>query len=370
MPQSLTIGIDASRAARANRTGTENYSVEIIDQLIRIKSPHKFVLYSPNKPTDRNWDLPNVTWKIIPPRRLWSQIGLSGELRNNPPDVLFVPSHVVPLLSHVPSVVTIHDLAYEYFAAAYTPFERKYTKYSTGVSMNKSRVIVVPSKATKDDILKFYPVEAKKVRVIPHGYNNSVYRADKDFGAPPIDNPYFLTIGRLEERKNTALLVEAFSIFAREQKNVSLVLAGKTGWGFEKIQKVINGLPENIKSRIVQTGYLPAYDAARYLKHSVAFVFPSLYEGFGLPVLEAFGLGTPVICSNTSSLAEVAGEAAVTLKPSNPMTWAAAMSRVFSQKDLANSLRAKGLERAKQFSWSKAAEETLKAIEAAAKDGE
>lgn len=357
----LTIGIDASRAVRLNRTGTENYSAEVIDRLVTENPQHDFILYAPNKPSDKSWDLPNVSWKIIPPRRLWSQIGLAGELKKSPPDVLFVPSHVIPALSSVPSVVTIHGLEYEKFPNAYKTIERKYMRYTTGVSTSKAKRILVPSENTKRDLLERYPASENKIAVTPLGYDNEIYTTNiKD--TSPYDDRYLFFVGRIEERKNVKFLVQAYALLAKEKNCPKLVLAGKPGVGYEEIQKIIDSLPLHTKENIIQTGYMSNADAARHMRHASCFVFPSLYEGFGIPVLEAFASGAPVVCSSRPCLPEIAADAAIMLDVDNPLSWAAAISRVINQPDVANKMTKLGLERAKQYSWKKTAELTMKAI--------
>lgn len=356
------IGIDASRAVRSNRTGTENYSWYLIKKLAEIDQKNRYLLYAPHTPKEEFGTFPNVEWRILPAKRLWSQIQLAREVRQNPPDVLFVPSHVVPIFSSVRAVVTIHDLAYKYYPNSYTSFDRRYLNFSTGVSVSKASRVLTPSVSTKRDLLKEYQMKPDKVVVTPLGYNEDVFNPSADYDAPPIGAPYIYYVGRIEEKKNLGLLIDAFALLAKEIKSVLLVLAGKPGFGYENIQLRIQALPENIRKRIIQPGYFPLYDSARYLKHARVFAFPSYYEGFGMPVLEAMALGTPVVCSNTSSLPEVAGEAAILLPPTNPLSWAAAMSRIIHQPEHVAALREKGFHQVKNFSWQQTARQTLEVL--------
>jgi glycosyltransferase involved in cell wall biosynthesis len=356
------IGIDASRAVRANRTGTEVYSWEIIRSLAKIDTINRYLLYAPHMPRERMVLPDNFEWRILPQRRLWSQVRLARELNDNPPDVLFVPSHVIPLLSRVPTVVTIHDLAYEFFPQAYPYWRRRYMRYSTGVSVGKAKKIIVPSESTKRDVMKEYKITGKKIEVIAHGYNSEIFHPDTGEGKPPLESPYILYVGRIEEKKNVKLLVEAFGLFAKEKKSIHLVLAGSLGFGHEKIQEAIKNLTPTINSRILLPGYLPEFDMVRYLRSAEIFAFPSFYEGFGLPVLEAMAVGTPTICSNSSSLPEVAGDGAMLLAPTNALAWAAAFSRIINQPALAKEQITRGLAQSKKFSWEKSARKTHQAI--------
>jgi len=362
----MRIGIDASRAVKSLRTGVENYSFEVIRELLKIDRTNSYVLYAPHQPKE-DWPRGReITWRILPQQRLWTQLRLARELKADPPDVLFIPSHVVPVMSNLPTVVTIHDLAYKYFPKSYSNFDRRYLNFSTGVSAAKSRLVIVPSAATKRDLIKEYGVADEKIIPIPLAYNGEVFNPDATVGRPPLKGPYVLYVGRIEEKKNLRLLVEAFNLLSKERRAPMLVLSGKNGYGFELIQHKIAALPPKIRSRIVQPGYLPQYDMLAYLKHATVFAFPSWYEGFGLSVLEALAMGTPVVCSNTSSLPEVTGEAALLLAPTNPLSWAAALSRIINQPKFAQTLRQKGLRRAAQFSWTTTAQRTLEVLGRAA----
>jgi glycosyltransferase involved in cell wall biosynthesis len=355
----MTIGIDASRAVKKIRTGPENYSYEIIRAILALKSDHHFILYAPYQPRD-NWPTgPNIEWRILPQQRLWSQFRLATEVNSRPPDVLFVPSHVVPLITHLPTVVTIHDLAFKYFPQSYSAFERRYQNFSTGVSVAKASRIIVPSQATLTDLVMFYPSAKHKTTVIAHGYDKELFKPASDKKASPQSDPYILYIGRIEEKKNIRLLLDAFVLISKEGKKINLVLGGRNGYGFEGIQAKINASPKEIRDRIFQPGHLPRYDMIRYLQHATIFAFPSQYEGFGLSVLEALACGLPVVGSDNSSLPEVAGEAAILLPPSNPLAWASAFSRILNTPELAAKLSDAAIKQAEHFSWTTAAEKTL-----------
>lgn len=360
---SQLIGIDASRAVLANKRGVEYYGWYITKELLASDRKNRYRLYAPYMPKDSLGEYSNVEWKIIPTKRLWSQVHLAKEVRTNRPDVLFVPSHVVPLFSNVKSVVTIHDTAYRYFPESYSTFARQYLDFSTNISIQKARKVLVPSYSTRSDIIKLYKADPKKIVITAEGYNKDVFNPKVDYQSSPIDAPYIFFVGRIESRKNVTLLVDAFALLAKESKPTVLVLAGKPGYGYDLVKQKIDVLPESIRSRIILPGYFPLYDIARYLKYASVFAFPSKYEGFGIPILEAMAMGTPVISSNTPSLKEVASDAAMMLPPENPLSWAAAMSRVLHQKDLAEEMRQKGFEQVKNYSWQKAAKETLEVLE-------
>lgn len=362
MAKNLVIGIDASRAIRPKRTGTENYSWEVIRRLVAIDRGLQFRLYAPYHPTVEFASGPNVEWRTVPGRRLWSQVHLAKELRRDRPTLVFIPSHVLPVLTSVPAVVTIHDAAYRFFPAAYSPLQRRYLNFTTAFALKKAQAIIVPSESTKRDLMSEYRTKGQQITVVPLGYNQEVFNPTADHGQAPFEAPYVFYVGRIEERKNIIFLLEAFTLLAKEMKQVRLVLSGKNGYGFEAVQQRINSLPPDIRKRVLLPGYLPVYDMARYMRHAQAFAFPSQYEGFGLPVLEAMAIGTPVVSSNRSSLPEVAGPGTVTLAPDNPLSWAAALSRIIHQPKYADDLRAKGFKQAQKFSWDQTAEATLEVL--------
>lgn len=363
MLMSHLIGIDASRAVKQNRTGTENYSWEIIRAMLQVDQKNRYRLYAPHLPGPDFGSFPNAEWKILPQQRLWSQLKLATEIRKNPPDVLFVPAHVVPLSTSIPSVVTIHGLEYIYSPQSYSTIARQYLNFSTSVSVGKAKKIIAPSQWTKNDVVKHYRCPAEKIIVISEAYDTKNFNQSRKVGERPIAELYIFSIGRLEDRKNQLLLIQAVSLLAKEKQPIKLVLAGKPGYGYEKIQAAVAALSPQVQELIVMPGYVNNDEAARYLKHAAVFAYPSKYEGFGIPMLEAFGAGTPVVASNSSCLPEIAGNAAVLLPPENPLSWAAAISRILHQKPYADELRQKGFAQAAKFSWHKAAVETLKVLE-------
>ena len=363
----MNIGVDASRAARGLRTGTENYSLHVIRELVGLDSPHQFTLYFNQPPESGLFPaLPNVRQRAIPFLRLWTHIRLASEMLRQPPDVLFVPSHVLPLV-HPPAVATIHDLGYRYFPEAHTQRARLYLEWGTRHNARASRLIVADSRATRDDLMRFYGVPEGKIRVAYPGVrpdltpvrDPGLVKATLDrYG---ISSPYALYVGTLQPRKNLARLIEAF---ARVLEPCRLVLAGKKGWLYSDVLRRAESL--GICHRVVFTGYVPDEDLPALLSGASLFAFPSLYEGFGLPVLEAMACGVPVVCSDVSSLPEVAGDAALLVPPTDTEALAAAMNRVLADEELRRTLIQRGLERARLFTWRRCAQEILKTLEEAA----
>lgn len=356
----MIIGVDASRAVRPTKTGTEHYSWELLKELVQLPSDHTFRLYAPHLPKNP-FPEERCEWRVIPERRLWSQIALAKEIKSDPPNLLFVPSHVIPLLTNIPSVVTIHDVAYKYYPKAYSSFDRRYLEFTTGISITKAKRVIVPTNATSKDIQKYYNADPSKIAVIPHGYTSDIFKPLPNSGSP-YKYPYIFFVGRVETKKNVLRLVEAFALLSKQEKSLHLVIAGKAGLGSEEVTARIQSLPEELRQKIHLTGYMESEDVARHLAHAKAFVFPSLYEGFGIPILEAMAVGCPVICSDTPALAEIGQGVATILPPDSSLSWAAAIQRVIDDEKLAQTMREKGIARAKEYSWKKTAERTLKVL--------
>lgn len=362
----MVIGIDASRVETTENTGTENYSLNLIRRLAKIDRTNSYILYSRKKlknklaPKDLGANFKN---RVISCPVFWTHCGLSTEMFLKSPDILFVPAHVLPLIHPKNSVVAIHGLEYEYCPESYTYLSRNYLRQSTIFSAKNARKIIVPSNNTKNDLVKFYKINPGKIAVIPHGMAEypAIAQEKKENGNN--SERCILFIGRLEARKNIIRLVEAFNIFKKKNstvKNIKLVLAGKKGVGFDKIRKTIAN--SAYRSDIILKGYVSETEKNRLLKNALVFAYPSLYEGFGLPILEAQAAGVPVLSSNVSSIPEVAGEGAVLVDPKSIGEIANALTSLSLNSDLRKKVIAGGFENTKRFSWEKCARETLKVL--------
>ena len=370
----LHIGIDASRTAVAARTGTEQYTVELLGALARLDHRTRYTLYCNNLPTALPPLGANFALRRIPMRRLWTHARLSTELALHPPDVLFVPAHVIPLgaplARRTRTVVTIHDLGYLHFPEAHTQTQRLYLRLSTAWSARVASDVIAISAATRDDLVRYARVPREKIHVIHHGVATRFRPADALAVAAMqarhgIDAPYFLFIGTVQPRKNLERVIEAFAKVAQigdctAITNLQLVIAGKKGWQTAPIERRAAQL--GVADRVRFVGYLPDDDLPPLLGGALGFVFPSLYEGFGMPVLEAMACGTPVITSTTSSLPEVAGEAALLVDPHDTGAIARAMERLACEPELRATLAERGQEQAARFTWDACAAATLQVL--------
>lgn len=348
----MHLGIDASRATAARRTGTEHYSLRLTQALLEQRGAHSATLYFRERPAPGL--LADGQHRVIPFPRLWTHLRLSWELLTRPPDALFVPAHVIPAVCPVPAVVTVHDLGYRYFPDAHPLTQRLYLDLSTRYSARTAKHILADSAATKNDLTKFYGTPPKKISVVYPGRDETLTRVDPTAVRAKYNLPekYLLHVGTLQPRKNLLRLMEAAT-----RHPSPLVLAGRAGWLSEPILAAARAA--NV--RVLE--FVPDEDLAGLYSGAEAFVFPSLYEGFGFPVLEAMACGTPVICSDTSSLPEVAGDAALRVNPLDTAALAAAIEGITTDTELRTTLIAKGYEQIKQFSWAKAAKEVWKVLE-------
>jgi glycosyltransferase involved in cell wall biosynthesis len=376
----VLIGIDASRAVVAQRTGTEAYSLHLIRALLRQGHRHRFRLYVNTPPApdlfsgDAPLDPARCEVRHLPFPRLWTHLRLSAEMLFHSPDVLFVPSHVLPLCHPRRSVVTVHDLGHRHYPQAHTTWQRWYLEWSTRYHVRTAAHLVADSRATKHDLVRLYGVDPRRVTVAYLGVDPA-FQPVRDpqmlaltrtkYG---ISRPYVLYLGTLQPRKNLARLIEAFGQIVQPVDRAShpgaalqLVLAGKRGWLCGDILARARAL--GVGDRVIITGYVEETDLAALYSGASLFVMPSLYEGFCIPVLEAMACGVPVACSNVSSLPEVAGSAALLFDPLDVEAIEAAMVRVLQDEELCRSMVQRGFEQVQDFTWTRCAQTVLAVLE-------
>jgi glycosyltransferase involved in cell wall biosynthesis len=368
----MIIGIDASRYGHPESTGVEWYSYHLLNELIPLLGREhntEFRLYAPRDFTAAA-ELPfNVKKRIIKFMRLWTLVRLSWEMIWKRVDLLFVPSHTLPLICPKKTVITIHDVAYKHFKEAYSWKQFLMLEWATRKAVKKAWRIIVPSEATKKDLIELYKCRESKIFVVLHGAPDvppllSFGDAEKDSLERSLHlekaRLIILFVGRLEFKKNLGRLIEAFGRFLKEFPGWKLVMAGKRGVGFEKIWKKAEEL--GLQEDIILPGYVTEHEKLYLYDKCRMFAFPSLYEGFGLPVLEAFAMRRPVLTSRVSSLPEVAGDAALLINPEKVEEISVALKRLASDGILVSKLIEKGDKQLKKFSWEKAAKETFEVL--------
>lgn len=375
----MLIGIDASRSFRDLRTGTERYSLEITRHLLALPqaAKHQWLLYTDVDPDQHPGELftvpPFASIQYLSCGPMWTHRCLGRVLCRDNPDVFFVPAHVVPLRLPAsrlpPSVVTIHDVGYRYFPESYGRFQRWYLEWSTRWSIYASSQVIAISQSTARDLSKFYGTSSNRLTVIYEGpptLEQGVGDGQSNMRRFGLERPYGLFVGTLQPRKNLVRLLQAYArIYDRQRPEWDLVLVGARGW----LSSEIEALAERLAGAVHMLGYVDDALLPALISGASFFCFPSLFEGFGLPILEAQHYGVPVMTSNNSSLPEVAGEAAILVDPLDVEAIADAMLRLSQDEELRQSLIAAGYENVKRFSWQKAAQETFTVLEKAARHG-
>lgn len=392
----MILGIDASRANAVSKTGTEWYAYHVITRVLR-KVPKNITihLYFKDKPQegfkvfDQQARIRILRW---PPKYLWTHLRLSGEMLLAAPDALFVPAHTIPLLHPKKVVTTIHDIGFEYehdlynnarigsrnsFAAQvlntatravtlgeYGSNERDYHKFSVRQAVHHATKIITPSSFTKKEMVEHYGIDPQRICVIPLAHDDAIFHPRRD-GLQErairekyhIGNRYLITVGRIEHKKNSPRLVRAFARLRaqRQYHDLQLVLVGNPGYGSEDVRLSIarNKLIESVRI----TGWIPTEEYAHLLRASSGFVFPSLYEGFGIPPLEAMASGVPVLTSQRASMPEVCGDAALYINPDNEDDIEGGLRRLIDSDT--GALIQRGVARAQLFSWDNTANKTL-----------
>lgn len=315
----MLIGIDASRAAKKQRTGVEEYTYQVIRHLALQDRENNYILYTDQPlPVELKKKLPeNWRVKVIPLFRLWTQWRLPQELRRDRPDVVWFPASAMSVGYRGNKVATIHGLEFEFFPESYNWRQRWYLRWSTDYAVRRARQIIAVSENTKQDLIKKYHADPAQIQVVFNGfsYYSPAPAASSSLAKYGLsDRPFFIFTGRLERRKNISRLLEAYGAVRRQMGWAGrLILVGKFGLGRKEIEAATER--SDFKKDIVFLGYQPKADLSALVQQAHALVYPSLYEGFGLPILEAFALGTPVVCSRTASLPEVGGPAAIYIDP-------------------------------------------------------
>lgn len=303
-----------------------------------------------------------------PVRIFWEQVVQPFVLRWEGIDLLHSLAFVSPLVSPYPTVVTIYDLSFLLFPKSLRGLKRFYLSLFTRISARRARRVIAISKSTKKDIVRLFEIPSEKVDVIYCGVDEAFQSLSEDQVADfrrkrGLPERFIFFVGTLEPRKNVTTLIEAYSSLVTRYPSLKLVIGGAKGWFYEDIFAKVERL--GLQGEVLFPGHIPRTELPLWYNVAELFVYPSLYEGFGLSPLEAMACGTPAIASNTSSLPEVMGEAGILVDPLDVEALAGAMSRVLSDKALRQAMGEQGLIRAKGFSWSRTAHETVEVYQRA-----
>jgi glycosyltransferase involved in cell wall biosynthesis len=350
------IGVNALYLIPGGVGGTEIYLRELLAALARVDSNNEYYIFT-NRETgvdlvpgqaNFHWRPQTVPASFRPARILWEQIVLPFHRL----DVMFNPGFTAPLLSACPQVTTFHDLQHLRHPEYFRWFDLPFWRFLLWASAHRSKKLIAVSQATREDLLKFYRIPPAKIQVTLHGVNPEFLALDRSH-----PEPVLLCVSTLHPHKNIERLIRAYARRPRAQK---LVLAGMRGFHAEPIEKLISDL--GLREHIEITGWLPRKELLGLFERAWAFVYPSTFEGFGMPVLEAMAAGIPVACSDIPPLREVAGDSALLFDPLDEDVIANALDNISDDEGLRCKLSAAGREGARTFTWEQTARATIDAL--------
>ncbi len=327
------IGVNGNEANVSHRVGINQFALEVLKRF-----PLDTTVYLENPPLP---DMPKLHYEVFGPHQLWTLTGLQKKMLLDPPDILFSLTHYAPLFLKTPSVISIMDLAYEKFPQFFKLSDLYQLKYWTRYSANQACHIITISENSKKDLIELYKIKPEKITVAYPGYdherfNLKVKKTSDKYG------DYILFLGTLQPRKNIERLIEAFKLLKTDCKLVitGMINEGRGGW-----------MNENIKSskNIILTGHVPDEEVPILMVSAKAYVLPSLYEGFGIPAIEAMACGTPVCVSRVSSLPEICDDAATYIE--DPYSVESIKSALYDVLANGHQKVKLGLELAKRYNW-------------------
>ncbi len=362
----MKIGFDVSDLCTGRADGTTRYTGELMKRLPKLSREHSWFMFAPcNAMQNDQCPMTNAQSIASPWPKYWTQTRLPFDLYRYKPDVMFMPIQQVPYLRprKTKMVAVVHDLAVHRYPEQFRYKDWLLLHVFSAHAVREADDIIAVSQSTADDIVKYYG-RTKNVHVIYHGVDHERFRmpgkAEQEESGrqlknryPDLKKPFVLYVGQLQPRKNLGRLIEAFEQLRKPETELQLVLAGGHGWLQKPIFTAINSSTE--AKNILALGVVPDSLLPALYWQAEAFVLPSLYEGFGMPILEAFACGCPVV----SSMPEVAGRAAVLVEPTSVESVTAGIKEALGRKE---DLRKQGLERARQFDWEGAARKVLEVL--------
>jgi tRNA pseudouridine55 synthase len=353
--------------------GTRIYISEVFKYFGGMASDDDFYIYHKNifnkslAPQKRN----NYHIKLLNNFPAWTQTKFAVSVLRQKPDVVWVPLHNLPRLrsKKIKYVVTIHDLAFKIFPETFPESDVKKLNLQTDYAVKNADHIIAVSKSTRNDLLKFYPeLKREKITVIHHGIDKEVWQKEysldlvqKILGKYKLTkNKYLIHVGAIQPRKNLTVLIDAFEKVKKVQKDMKLLLVGGDGWKWENIHE--HAKKSKYVKDVIFTGNISKECVVVLMQNASAFVFPSLYEGFGISGLEALATGTPVVAARNSSIPEVLGNVAEYFDAKNSDECAESVLRVLSDTELQGKLKEEGFRRVEKFTWDKTARKTLQVL--------
>ena len=347
----MLIGIDGNEANIQKRVGTGQYSYQLLVALSRLDTKNCYLIYLKDPPSG---DMPksSPTWKyhVFGPKKMWTRFALPIQLYfGTRPDIFFSPSHYLPLISPVPTVCSIMDLGFLHYPQQLTQKDLYQLTAWTAASIKQAKHVITISQFTKQEIVDTYHYPALRISVVYPG----VSPPKKIMTDASLPANFFLSLGTLKPSKNIPFLIEAFSSFSQKNPSYKLMIVGKKGWLYDQIFATVKQY--NLMDKIIFQDYITEYQKWPLLKQAKALIIPSLYEGFGIPAIEAMAVGTPVIASTSASLLEIVKNYGLLIDPHHPSELTQALSTIILSKSQ-EKYRKLGYKRAKDFSWNASAQ--------------
>jgi len=348
----MKIAVDTSDLCTGRADGTTRYTRELAKRLPSL-SDSEWIYFAPCGAPEKF----DAKWLASPWPKYWTQSRLPWDLYREGPDTLFMPIQQIPFVrpKRMKTVAVVHDLAFHIYPEQFTYKDWMLQHIFTAYVAREVDQLIVVSQSTADDVEKYYG-RSEGVQVVHHGVDHEKFKPDAN-SQSLVEGPYILYVGQIQPRKNLERLVEAFEKIREDDGDLKLVIAGGHGW----LQKPILKRIEESKARdhIKMLGHVPDEDLPRLYQQAEAFMLPSLYEGFGMPILEAMACGCPVVTSNVSSMPEVAGDAAILVDPKSVESMVSGIRDARSRR---TELHKAGIERAAHFTWDKTADVTAKIL--------
>jgi len=363
----MRVGIEG-RTLQGKRFGVARYLVNLLGNLIQIDHDNEYLVYLSSEIEPLGFNRSNLDFRIIRmrPSILWRHLRLPLAMRGDGIDLHFSPSYMVPLIESCPSIVVVHDLTFKVHPEWFSADRRFLFDDIFWRQVKHADRIITVSEHSKKDIVEYLGVDPQRVVVIQEAADERFRPVEderdlKDIrGKLALSEGFILTVGAVHTRRNLERLIEATAKASRDFGIEPMLFILGTPASFSPTVDIPGtALRCGIQDKVIHRQYISDEDLVLLYNACGLFAYPSLYEGFGLPVIEAMACGTPVVCSNTTSLPEVAGQAVIYFDPTSVEEMADAIGRVLTDRDLSEELGRKGRERAGTFSWRRAAEETL-----------
>ena len=371
----MRIAINAL-ASRGTLSGAARYIRSLVTSLAKVDAKNEYVLYASQDDVPLFAGLgpnfqPVPTVAIRPLRLLWEQTELPWDLKRRRVDVFHGPVFIAPFVKTCRQVVTIHDMTFFLLPQCHLFTKRHYFQRLIPRCVGRANQVIAVSESTRRDLVRILGSHcSKKIRVIYHGKDECFCPDRAAAAARGLRMKYgllgrvILFVGLIEPRKNLERLIRAYAKLKSLHQDSCLVLAGSQGWGYEAVLRAVS--ESGVKDRVFFPGFIPERELPSLYNLADVFVYPSLYEGFGFPVLEAMSCGTPVVASRVSSMPEIAGDAALLVDPHDVDSIAQALERVLVDRTLRERMAEEGIRRSQPFTWERTARETLAAYEEAA----